>query len=125
MVLQHHASGKGLGVRAMPEEFNQQRETVRVTVLTTGHEVLTLFQNPPAGVGFGLPIMCGAIVSPQNVSGVEGLLTVPTGIFLRQLLKRRITGVTKASPRLERACEQRLHQKTGLTERPRSGVSTS
>lgn len=44
--------------------------------------------NLPAGVDFRLSIMGGAIVSPQSVSRVEGLLTVSTWIFLYQLLKR-------------------------------------
>lgn len=45
--------------------------------------------NLPAGVRSLLSIMGGAIVSPQTIPGVEGLLTVSTRIFLYRLLNRK------------------------------------
>lgn len=46
--------------------------------------------NLPAGVHSLLSVMGGAIVSPQTVPGVEGLLTLSTRVFLYQLLNRKI-----------------------------------
>lgn len=69
--------------------------------------------------------MCGAIVSPQNVSGVEGLLTVSTGIFLHQLLKRRRrNSVRNASPSLEReATSENRFGRTATLRRQQSVTS--
>lgn len=66
--------------------------------------------------------MCGAIVSPQNVPGVEGLLTVSTGIFLHQLLQKKKKKKNECHQKLLPPWSERVK---GLTEQPRSGVSRS
>lgn len=89
VVLQHHAGGeRGLALSAKPEGFKQRTE-ITATSLERGHPSCPGSSiHLPAGVRPLLPIMGGAIVPPQAVPGVEGLLTVSTRIFLYRLLNR-------------------------------------